>query len=84
MPAKALTVRITPTAHRVLKQLASDAGESMPVVLDQAIEAYRRQKFLEGLANDFAALRDDPEEWQDELDERREWEATLADGLETP
>lgn len=54
----------------------------MPAILDRAIEEYRRRQFLEGLRADFAALRRDPKAWQEELNERKEWDSTLGDGLE--
>lgn len=54
----------------------------MPAILDKAIEAFRRQRFLEGLARDFADLRADPEAWREEQEERRVWDSTLADALE--
>lgn len=75
-------VRISAGAHRVLGELAERSGESMQAVLDKALEAYRRQCFLEGLAADFAALRSDPEAWKEELEERAVWEGTLMDDLE--
>ena len=36
------TVRINPQSHRKLKSLAAEMGESMPIVLEHAIEALRR------------------------------------------
>jgi len=77
-----LTVRISPEAHRSLKELSDLTGQPMPAVLDKAIEAYRRRQFLEGLAQDFSALRRDPKAWQQELEERAEWDSTLGDGLD--
>jgi hypothetical protein len=50
--------------------------------LAKAVEAYRRQRFWEQTNAAYAALRADPEAWQKELQERRDWEATLVDGLE--
>ncbi len=76
-----MTVRVHEEAHRTLKELAREAGESMPIVLSKAIEAYRREQFLKGLADDFQALRDNPEAWNEELQERQEWDSTLADDL---
>ncbi len=40
-----------------------------------------RQRFLEGVNADFAALRNDPAAWQEELAERAAWDCTLADDL---
>ena len=75
------TVRINPQSHRKLKSLADEMGESMPVVLEHAIEALRRQRFLEQAADDFARLRKDKKAWAAELAERKIWESTLNDGL---
>lgn len=77
-----LTVRVSSETHKLLGQLAERSGESMQAVLDKAIEAYRRKCFLEGLADDFAALRADPAAWQEELGERAIWEGTLMDDLQ--
>jgi hypothetical protein len=52
----------------------------MQAVLEQAIEAYRRQTFLVGLSADFAALSENEPEWQAEKAERTAWDITLADG----
>lgn len=79
MPA---TVRITESGRNLLAQLAREAGTSMTVVLDAALETYRRQRFLakaaaayETLASDFAATADHRRELAD-LD------GTSADGLQ--
>jgi hypothetical protein len=77
-----LTVPITPRAHQTLQELSNLTGDPLPVVLDKAVEAYRRKQFLEGLSADFAALRQNPAAWQEELQERADWDATLADDLE--
>ncbi len=53
----------------------------MQQILATAVEEYRRRRFLEGVYADFAALRNDPAAWQQEQQERAEWDATLADGL---
>lgn len=76
------TVRISAASHKALRELAEQSGESMQSLLDKAVADYRRKKFLEGLAADYAALRSDSEAWADELAERKSWEATLMDGLD--
>jgi predicted transcriptional regulator len=75
------TVRVSSKTHHLLKELSELTGQSMPAVLDKAIEAYRRRQFLDGLAADFARLRQNPKAWRQELEERAEWDAMLADGL---
>ena len=54
----------------------------MQSVLDRAIEAYRRERFLRDANADFAALKKDRKAWRDELAERKLWERTLGDGLD--
>lgn len=77
-----VTVRIKQDTHRSLRELATCTGRSLPEVLEEAVETLRRQRFLVGLAADFAALRADPEAWRDELDERVAWDRALGDDLE--
>ena len=75
-------VRISPRAHRLLRQLATEADESMQAILDKAIESYRREEFLRAANRDYAALRRNRKGWKEELHERGLWEQTWADGLE--
>lgn len=79
---RATTVRVRPETRAVLEELAQSSGASVSEVVDRAVDDLRRRQFLEGLAEDFARLRANPEGWQAELEERNEWECTLADGLE--
>lgn len=76
------TVRISEAAHRILKEMAEQTGQSMTEVLDKALDAYRRKVFFEQLNADYAALKADPEAWAEELAERKLWDATLVDGLD--
>ena len=78
------TLRIRPESKRVLKSLAEMRGASMQHVLEQAIERYRRECFLEQANAAFAALRADTEQWGQELAERQQWDNALDDGLEGP
>ncbi len=73
------TVRISSTAYNTLKELAAHSGESMQAILDKAIEQYRRQSFLEAANQAYAALRNNSEAWQAEIEERQTWDITLAD-----
>jgi predicted transcriptional regulator len=78
----ATNVRIQPETHAKLRQLAQEAGVSMPEVLEEAIDDLYRKRFLEECNRAYARLKADPKAWQEELAERKAWEATLADGLE--
>ena len=76
------TIRLSEPVHRILRQFAQQDHKPMQVILEQAIESYRRQRFLEGLSTDFAVLRENEAEWSDEQQERSTWDATLSDGAE--
>ena len=75
-------VRISHHTHKALKEIARLNGEPMQAVLDKAVETYRRQRFLEEAAAAYAAMRNDPASWKDELEERALWDKTNNDGLE--
>ena len=76
------TVRISEQSRSSLKRLATGEGKTMQQVLDAAIEAYRRQRFLEEANQAYAKLRSDSEEWAAELEERAAWDATMGDDLD--
>ena len=76
------TVRISEESHRVLKDLSEQTGQTMMVVLEKALDAYRRKLFFEQLNAGYAELRANPEAWGEHVAERKEWDATLMDGLD--
>jgi hypothetical protein len=75
------TTRISASAHGILREMSKAEGKPMLALLDEAVESLRRQRFFERLNQAYATLRADPRTWQAIEDERREWEATLPDGL---
>jgi hypothetical protein len=66
-----------------LKELAEKTGQTMMAVLDRALEAYRRKLFFEQMDAGYAALQADPQAWAAYLADRKQWDNTLADGLDT-
>lgn len=76
------TIRVSTQTRETLHELAEASGVSMQKVLDKALETYRRQQLLEQANSAYAALRDDKVAWAEIERERREWDATLGDGLE--
>jgi predicted transcriptional regulator len=76
------TIRIDPDDLAVLRALAHTQRRPMQAVLREAIDSYRRQKFLEEANAAFAALRRDAEAWSDEQRERELWDQVNEDGLE--
>jgi len=76
------TVTIDNTFYKILAELSASSGKSIQAVLEQAIEQYRRQQFLEAANQAYIALRNKSEAWQEELEERSLWDTTLEDGLD--
>lgn len=75
------TVPLSDTSRRLLRDLTNRTGQTETEVLDNALDAYRRKLFFDRMNEGYAALRADPLA-QAEFDaERKEWDATLADGL---
>ena len=77
MPSQ--TIRIEEETHKALRELSEQTGKPMLAVLSDAVELYRRERFLKELNASFATLRSTPE-WEKEKKERTEWESTLSDG----
>jgi hypothetical protein len=76
------TVRISRETQQILRFLANREGESIQAVLEKAVSDYRRRRILEEGNQAYARLRANPEAWAEELEERKVWEGTLADGLQ--
>ncbi|MFM6329139.1 MAG: toxin-antitoxin system protein [Microcystis panniformis] len=77
-----LKISISEAAYKTLLALVDSSGDTLPTVLDKAIENYRRYVFLVQANEAFAALRKNETLWQEEISERQTWEQTLADGVE--
>lgn len=75
------TIRVSTDVRDLLREMARDEGVSMLAVVGAALEAYRRRKFLEQVNAAYSELRSDEKEWGEFDAERREWDATLGDGL---
>ena len=55
------TVRVSARTHDTLKELAARSGEAMQEILDQAVEAERRRRFVEEANASYARLQQDAE-----------------------
>jgi hypothetical protein len=82
MATGSATIRITNRSRETVRALARDMGLQQQEVLDRAVEAYRRQLFLQGANAAYAALRDNPAAWAAEQAERAVWDVAVGDGVE--
>ncbi len=76
------TVRIDEATRDKLRIIANSENEPIHVILERAIEDYRRKRFLEDANRAYNALRQNQKAWAEELEERAVWDATLSDNLE--
>lgn len=76
------TVRIDEATRDKLRIIADSENEPIHVILERAIEDYRRKRFLEDANRAYNALRQNQKAWAEELEERAVWDATLSDNLE--
>jgi hypothetical protein len=76
------TIRVARWTRDRPRELADASGAGTGEVLDEAVEAYRPQLFLEELNAAYVDLRSDPEARDELRQELAEWDVTLGDGLE--
>ena len=76
------TVRVREHVHATLQSLSTEMGKSIQDIVEEAVDAFRRQRMLDQHNAAYAALKADPARWQDELEERRGWDRANADRLE--
>jgi len=77
-----MNVSISEKSHRIIRQISETEGLALSEVLDEAVESYRRQKFLSQTNQAFQKLKEDENAWREELAERELWAQTSADGIE--
>ncbi len=76
------TVRILDIDHQLLQGLAERTGKQQQEIIHEALDTYRREGLLDEINQGFARLRSQSAEWDVEMEERRLWDNTLADGLD--
>ncbi len=77
------SVCISEASQQFLKELAEKTGQTTTDVLNKALDVYRRKLFFEQMNAGYAELQADPEAWAEHLAERRTWDKTLMDGLDS-
>lgn len=80
--ATTTTIRVTQKAYNTLKDVAEQEHASIQDTLEKLLEEYATRKFFADLSHSVAQAKERPEVWEEELQERGSWEATLSDGLE--
>jgi hypothetical protein len=78
-----MSVTLSESAWRRIRELAEWSGVSVAEALEKAIQEQHDRQFWVAVNAGYAALRADPQAWAEEEAERRAWEATLLDGLDS-
>jgi hypothetical protein len=76
------TIRVSDRTRALISALAQADGTTMQATVEQAVEAYRRQRLLREANAAYAVVRGDPARRADLEREIGEWDNTVADGLE--
>ncbi|MEA2589857.1 MAG: hypothetical protein QOH66_2784 [Actinomycetota bacterium] len=76
------TIRVSEATREALRELAASTGEPMARLVERAVEHLRAEEFFAELDRAYEKLRADADASAEEAAERKEWEATLADGLD--
>jgi hypothetical protein len=77
------SIPITEITLARLQELARWAGVSLNEALDQAVKDQHDRKLWDAVNAGYAALRTDPKAWVEVEAERKLWDATLMDGLDS-
>ncbi len=75
-------LRVSDEIYKKLNQLTNSIGSSKQAVLEIALDDLAKKNLLEQANRAYDKLRQQPKEWKKELEERQQWDSTLADGLE--
>ena len=76
------TIRVNEETRDALRALAASTGEPMARLVERAVEHLRAEEFFAELDHAYDRLRADASASAEEAAERKEWEGTLADGLD--
>jgi hypothetical protein len=77
-----MTINIKEATRQIIDQLTKETSQTTEEIIERAVKDYYNKQFWKSANEGWEKLRSDPVAWQEELEERRLWEATLMDGLE--
>jgi hypothetical protein len=75
------TIRLRPRTHEALREITELTGQSMQDALSNAVDDFRRKIYLDGLSEDYKALRGAKRSSAAFDAENKIWDRTSNDGL---
>ena len=73
-------VRVSDEAYTKLNSIAKAAGVSKQDMIDAVLKKWEKDTLLKQANEAYTALRQNDQDWQEELAERALWDVTLEDG----
>ena len=74
-------MRISERTHRALSELKRSTGQSMPAIIEQAVDRWQREHLLREANAAWTTIFADPAARAEIAAERELWDTTVADGL---
>jgi hypothetical protein len=74
-------LRISDEAYSKLHHITKKTGLSNQEAIDKALQNLERETILKQANEAYAAVKKDPVQWREHLEEIALWETTLEDGL---
>ena len=81
MKSASTTIRIPTEMHEELRGFAQEENSTLTGVLVEALELYRRERFVARVNAGYSLLREETAAWKGHLAEREAWDSTLEDGV---
>ncbi|MEP7340752.1 MAG: toxin-antitoxin system protein [Acidobacteriota bacterium] len=78
-----LAITISTQAQSTIRALAEKTNLPAQEIVDRAVEELRRKLLFEEANAAYIALQEQSEAWNEIERERKDWDTTLADGLES-
>jgi hypothetical protein len=78
----AVTARISSHSDEIIKEFTVMTGKTKIEIIEEALDLYRYHEKMRLLKQQFKKLRSNSKAWKQEMEERKELEGTLSDGLE--
>jgi hypothetical protein len=76
-------VKLKPETHSQLQEIAREDHKSMGEVITYLVDRYQRERFWRGAEQDLARLKEDQAAWNSYQSDLDEWDAAVADGLDS-
>jgi len=82
MKDKTITVRIDDETNQVINAMSRTLSKTKKDILKDAVYQYRKIMFFKQVNDEYAELQNHEEKWEEEQQERKEWDATVGDGID--